>query len=188
MVDHKKLSSIVAALAPLLLINVQSGCGRSADLGSEDSPAPRSGPRRPGRQTERTPTSGVDLESLLNDVPEYQGQERNLFAFGREPSPGPPPGPSVATTTAPRGEVAPPVARQTAAPPIDLKFAGFVETSQPGGEMKKYAVFLSGSEILTGAEGDLVANRFEIVQIGLESVTLSVRGSNATQKIPLSVN
>jgi hypothetical protein len=69
-----------------------------------------------------------------------------------------------------------------------LKFAGFVEKSQPEGDSKKYAVFLAGAEILTGAEGELVANRYKIVEIGLESVTVSVEGSSGTQKIPLRTN
>jgi hypothetical protein len=56
------------------------------------------------------------------------------------------------------------------------------------GGTKKYAVLLDGTEILTGAEGDLVANRYRIVQIGLESVTVGVAGSNDTQQIPLRSN
>lgn len=75
-----------------------------------------------------------------------------------------------------------------AAPRIDLKFAGLVETKTLGGAIKKYAVLLDGTEILTGAEGDLVANRYRIVQIGLESVTVGVAGSNDTQLIPLQSN
>ena len=71
---------------------------------------------------------------------------------------------------------------------IDLKFAGFVEKTEPGGANKKYAVFLDGEEILTGAEGDLVANRYTVVEIGLESVTVSLAGSQVTQKIPLRTN
>jgi hypothetical protein len=69
-----------------------------------------------------------------------------------------------------------------------LKFAGFVERTQPGGASKKYAVLLAGEEILTGAEGDLVGNRYKIVEIGLESVTVAVEGSPRTQKIPLRTN
>jgi hypothetical protein len=70
-----------------------------------------------------------------------------------------------------------------------LKFAGFVEKPlSEGSDSKKYAVFLSGAEIFTGAEGEMVANRYKIVEIGLESVTISVEGSSGTQKIPLRTN
>jgi len=185
--NDKKTLCVVAASA-LMLGSLQSGCGSSGDSSPEASPARRSSTRRAGQEAEKAPTLGVDLESLLTEVPEYEGRGRNLFAFGAEPRPSPSPSASLATTTVPRSEPSPRVTQQPAAPPINLKFAGFVETPQPGGEKKKYAVFLSGAEILTGAEGDLVANRYEIVHIGLESVTLSMRGSDATQKIPLSAN
>ena len=71
---------------------------------------------------------------------------------------------------------------------IDLKFAGFVEKTDPSGANKKYAVFLDGEEILTGAEGELVGNRYKIIEIGLESVTVALEGSQVTQKIPLRTN
>ncbi len=129
----------------------------------------------------------VDLASLLSEIPEYRGSGRNLFDFGRLPVQAPPtretpPLPQPPQTTRR------PVAPTTSAPRVDLKFAGYVETKSVGGETKKYAVFLDGNEILTGAEGDLVANRYKIVQIGLESVTVGVPGSNDTQRIPLSSN
>jgi hypothetical protein len=69
-----------------------------------------------------------------------------------------------------------------------LKFAGFVEKTEPGGANKKFAVLLDGEEILTGAEGDVVGNRYKIVEIGLESVTVALEGSPFTQKIPLRTN
>jgi len=130
----------------------------------------------------------VDLASLLRDVPEYGGSGRNLFAFGRAPVVEPPP----RRDTPPPPPTPPPTRRPetpvAAAPRIDLKFAGLVETKTLGGGIKKYAVLLDGTEILTGAEGDLVANRYRIVQIGLESVTVGVAGSNDTQLIPLQSN
>jgi hypothetical protein len=129
----------------------------------------------------------VDLASLLSEIPEYGGRGRNLFDFGRQPVVAPPrretppPPPPPPTTGRPTTTV-------TSTPRIDLKFAGYVETKTVEGETKKYAVLLSGTEILTGAEGDLVANRYKIVQIGLESVTVGVAGSNDTQQIPLRSN
>jgi hypothetical protein len=102
------------------------------------------------------------------------------------PVEAPPPSSTPNATTS-----VPVVQRQPAAPSqarIDLEFAGFIEKTQPGGKNEKYAVFLDGVEILTGAEGDLVGNRYKIVQIGLESATVSVEGSGATKKIPLRTN
>ncbi len=61
-----------------------------------------------------------------------------------------------------------------------MKYAGFLEKTGPGGDKAKYAIFLDGNEILAGMEGELVANRFTVVEIGLESVTVSPSGSSAT--------
>jgi hypothetical protein len=70
-------------------------------------------------------------------------------------------------------------------PRVDMKYAGFLEKTRPSGEKEKYAIFLDGNEILAGAEGDTLANRFTVVEIGLESVIVSPAGSSATQRIPL---
>jgi hypothetical protein len=66
-----------------------------------------------------------------------------------------------------------------------MKYAGFLEKTGPDGGKAKYAIFLDGNEILAGTEGELLANRFTVVEIGLESVTVSPTGSSATQRIPL---
>jgi hypothetical protein len=69
-----------------------------------------------------------------------------------------------------------------------VKYAGFLQKTGPDGAKAKYAIFLDGNEILAGAEGELVANQFTVVEIGLESVTVSAGGSKATQRIPLQSN
>ncbi len=66
-----------------------------------------------------------------------------------------------------------------------MKYAGFLEKTRPDGGKAKYAIFLDGNEILAGTEGELLANRFTVVEIGLESVTVSPSGSSVTQRIPL---
>jgi hypothetical protein len=68
---------------------------------------------------------------------------------------------------------------------LDMKYAGFLEKTRPDGGKAKYAIFLNGNEILAGTEGEMVANRFTVIEIGLESVTVSPSGSSATQRIPL---
>ena len=137
---------------------------------------------------------GLDLKGMLAPVPEYKGQGRNLFAYGPVRREAPPPRPPT-TTSVPRASVAP---RPTStAPPrpttppaarVDVKYAGFVEKTDEAGEKAKYAIFLDGNEIMAGAEGETVSNRFTVVEIGLESVTVSPRGSSATQRIPLQAN
>ena len=187
--SRRVMTKLVAALA-LSAAFVWAACGQSrqaeeaVETGSASS---RRTPRRAGGDGEADVKESVDLASLLKEIPEYAGRGRNLFAFGSLPAVSPPPvtPPLTPPTTPPPSPS--PLAR-TRAVPTDLKFAGYVETKTPAGETKKYAVLLDGSEILTGAEGDLVANRYRIVQIGLESVTVGVQGSETTQRIPLRSN
>ncbi len=184
---RREPSFIAVALAALL-----AGCSR------QPSPAaPGTSASSPARPQRRPPAAKpletlADLDSLAAETPEYQGKGRNLFAFGRGGSTSGKDGkddsllpvapPPVAVEPRPSGPVTP------AAPRIDLKFAGYIEKPFPDGKKVKYAIFLDGQHVLTGAEGELVANRYRIVEIGLESVTLAHAGSNATQRIPLKTN
>ena len=43
-------------------------------------------------------------------------------------------------------------------------------------------------EVLTGQVGEVVANRYRIVKIGLESVDVQEVGSDQVQRIPLKGN
>jgi hypothetical protein len=43
-------------------------------------------------------------------------------------------------------------------------------------------------EVLTGQVGELVANRFRIVEIGIESVDIQDVGSERVRRIPLKGN
>ena len=139
------------------------------------------------------PADDLDLVAMLSPVPEYEGVGRNLFAYGaarrptdavadREAAPSVQPEPREVVTLPTRPTPRPgpsPSAR------LDMKYAGFLEKTGPDGGKAKYAIFLDGNEILAGTEGEMVANRFTVVEIGLESVTVSPSGSSATQRIPL---
>ena len=111
--------------------------------------------------------------------------ERDLFAFGRAavdptPRPGPTPGARPAPRpTPPRSEAS--VGRL--APAImDVRYVGSVE--RPDG--LKVAVLISNDDVvLTGREGELVANRLKIVKIGFESVDVQDLGSERVRRIPL---
>ena len=184
----KRLSVALVGAAMAGVLGL-SGCGATggpsqAAPSSEDRNA-RGATGRQGRETKEP--GNVDLSSMLTDIPEYQGQGRNLFAYGQRQTPAPPPVPQ--PTPVPQPPATTSIGPSTAPPPrVHLEFAGYVEKPERGGEKKKYAVLLDGPEILTGAVGDLVANRYEIVEIGLESVTIRVEGSQITQRIPLRTN
>ena len=111
---------------------------------------------------------------------------RDVFRFGRreaEAEPHP-----VSVTAAPVLPVdagpatAPPL---PTLPPFGVKYIGTLE--QRG---TRIAVLLSDDkkEVLTGREGDTVANRIRIVRIGLESVEVQDVGSDRIRRIPLKGN
>jgi hypothetical protein len=81
------------------------------------------------------------------------------------------------------GEPAVPVAPSL--PPLNLKYIGSVENKAG----VKVAVLLTDRrEVLTGQAGQVVANRYRIARIGLESVDLEDVGSGQSRRIPLKGN
>jgi hypothetical protein len=176
-------------LSTTLLLGCLVACSGD-DRTAERAPSTATA-RRNVAGTEETLDEDLDLQAMLAPVPEYEGQGRNLFAFG--PIRRVPP-PSLTPTT-----TAPPVASNTTTVPprtvsngpaarVNVKYAGFVEKTEQTGQKSKYAILLDGNEILALAEGDTLTNRFTVVEIGLESVTVSAEGSSATQRIPLQSN
>jgi hypothetical protein len=179
--------SLLAAIA------TGAGCSRSQSPASpQTATSARANPGSRGRTAR--PVADLDLEAMLSPVPEYEGMGRNLFAFGEARAPmeevaevAPP---DEGVEEAPP-EIVDPPPRTAARPPaarLDMKYAGFLEKTGPDGDKAKYAIFIDGNEILAGMEGELVANRFTVIEIGLESVTVSPSGSSATQRIPLQSN
>ena len=181
-----KIMKRLGIVLSVVLLGALAGCSEAPDTGQSDSSASRNNSRRSRKGKAGDVKESVDLAGLLTEIPEYAGRGRNLFDYGPLPVRDTPPRPTPTPPPPPTTRTAPP--RTTAPARIDLKFAGYVETKTAAGTKKKYAVFLDGQEILTGAEGDLVANRYEIIQIGLESVTVGVPGSDQTQRIPLRSN
>ena len=138
------------------------------------------------------PAADLDLEAMLSPVPEYEGVGRNLFTFGPPRRPANAEAERVeAQPVEPAPRPVPPTARAAPRPGpspsarLDMKYAGFLEKTGPDGDKAKYAIFLDGNEIFAGMVGEMLANRFTVVEIGLESVTVSLLGSSATQRIPL---
>lgn len=112
--------------------------------------------------------------------------KRDIFDYGPPPAtPKPPPAPPTPVPSPPSEEEL--AARAAAAaPPMNVKYIGSLEDDQRG---LKVAVLLNErKEVLTGGVGEVVANRFRIVSIGLESVDLQDMGSNRVQRIPLRGN
>jgi hypothetical protein len=134
------------------------------------------------------PTLHLDLLAKLKNVPVEAGT-RSLFEVSAAPPAelkikepdkiaiakpfvGPLPPRPVETPPEPK------------APPIPLKFYGFVNKSKAG---DKRAFFLDGEDIVIAAEGDLIKKRFKIVRIGVNSAVVEDTEfkNNNQQTLPL---
>jgi hypothetical protein len=69
--------------------------------------------------------------------------------------------------------------------PLNIKYIGAFE----GRRGLKVAVLMTDrKEVLTGQPGEVVANRYRIVRVGLESVDVQEVGSDQVRRIPLKGN
>jgi hypothetical protein len=158
--------------------------------GSGAAPAVLGQPR-----TERSlpPVGRIDLARIDGARDEDHGGRRDLFEYGAAVAPegdetarvapppiaavpaGPPPGMPGAVASA----VAPSL------PPLSLKYIGSVENKAG---VKVAVLVTDRREVLTGQAGEVVANRYRIARIGLESVDLEDVGTGQARRIPLKGN
>jgi hypothetical protein len=135
-------------------------------------------PKTPGRRDPELPR--IDLARLDRPRPASGIGRRDLFDFATPPPTPPPPRPSAP----PMVETPPPVTVPTPPPlsPLNIKYIGAFE----GKKGLKVAVLMTDrKEVLTGQAGEVVANRYRIVRIGLESVDVQEVGSEQVRRIPL---
>jgi hypothetical protein len=135
-------------------------------------------PKGPGRRDPDLPR--IDLARLDRPRPASGIGRRDLFDFATPPPTPPPPMPSAPPVV----EAPPPVTAPTPPPlsPLNIKYIGAFE----GKKGLKVAVLMTDrKEILTGQAGEVVANRYRIVRIGLESVDVQEVGSEQVRRIPL---
>lgn len=123
------------------------------------------------------PTLHLDLLEKLQTVA-FNGSGRNIFEFGAEPPPPPPAAkpPEPKIIPQPIGLAPPPIeiakpadSPKPQAPPIPLKFYGFISTPR-GADRRGF--FLDGEDIVVAAEGETIKNRYKVVRIGLNSVEM----------------
>jgi hypothetical protein len=135
------------------------------------------------------PTLHLELLAKLKDV-KVEGTSRSLFEAGLAPAavpkaaepakiiptrlpigPNPPPPP-------------PPPPQEPKAPPVPLKFYGFVNQTKAG---VKRAFFLDGDDIIVAAEGQMIKSRYKIVRIGINSAVVEDTQfkKNNQQTLPL---
>jgi hypothetical protein len=153
-------------------------------------PSGAPGPATPVRAGERTrpaaaqsPLPVIDFARIANPPPAPGLGFRDLFDFAAPPptpTPEPPP-------RSEEEELPPPITvpTPTPLPPLNIKYIGAVE--RRGGV--KVAMFITEKgEVLTGQASEMIANRFRIVKIGLESVDIQEVGSEQVRRIPLKGN
>jgi hypothetical protein len=108
----------------------------------------------------------VRLDALNADRPTPKGNGRNLFRFGQPvravqapQAPAPPPLPSASFGRAPAAAVE----------RFPLRFIGLVES---GDGSSRTAVLADDYGVYRGREGEVVAGRYRVVAVGIESVEL----------------
>jgi hypothetical protein len=135
------------------------------------------------------PTLHLNLLAKLQDVQVEPGG-RSLFEIGTEPAAvlkGKDPGPIAVAKPFVGPQPAPPPPPpppDPKAPPIPLKFYGFVNPSKA---TNKRAFFLDGEDIIIAGEGDMVKKRYKIVRIGVNSAVVEDTDfkTNNQQTLPL---
>ncbi len=137
------------------------------------------------------PTLRLNELAALRQVP-LEGGTRSLFEISsappaeiaalKEPAPIKPKEVFVGPKQPPPPPGPPPDPK---APPIPLKFYGFVNQSKSGTD--KRAFFLDGEDIVIATEGDTIKKRYKIIRIGINSATVEDTQfkSNNQQTLPL---
>lgn len=134
----------------------------------------------------------IDLARLERPTASIDAGRRDLFAFGpAAPVETPAPTPTLPPVVAPppslaggTGGEAGPSAIGGAAPlpPLNVKYIGSVENAHGA----KVAVLLTDrQEVLTGQTGQVIANRYRVARIGLESVDLEDVATGQSRRVAL---
>jgi len=148
----------------------------------------------PGVRVSRSPDQkdhfpGIDLDRLDASRGKATVGMRDLFDFGPErpsaapPAPRPDPGGDPASPPRPTPAVVGPPSAQSE--PARVTYIGSLR-SRRGLEVA--VLMTDDEEVLTGQVGEVVANRFRIVEIGIESVDIQDVGSERVRRIPLKGN
>jgi hypothetical protein len=152
---------------------------------------------RPRAERPSLPVPRIDLARIDGPRAESEAGRRDLFAFGAAPEPEQTPPPPVRPTgvTTPgggegAGEGLPGEAVASgpvtpSLPPLNLKYIGSVENKAG---VKVAVLVTDRREVLTGQAGQVVANRYRIARIGLESVDLEDVNSGQSRRIALRGN
>jgi hypothetical protein len=146
---------------------------------------PRVGPERPEDRPDPLsidPTLRLDLLARLQNL-KISGGMRSLFDFSVDPPPQqaatgpqrvasktpPPPPPFIGPMEKPPDPPPPPPPAKPMAPPIPLKYYGYVSTP---GSLNRKAFFLDGDDIIPAEVGETLKQRYKVIRINLTSVVM----------------
>jgi hypothetical protein len=150
-----------------------------------------------GRQMAMLPAvPRIDLERIEEEPDQVEVGRRDLFAYGPakrtaevEAPPPTPSAPVIRTEEPPAADAAAaasvPGATRPSLPPLNLKFIGSVGNERG---VQVAVLVTERNEVLTGQPGDIIANRYRIERIGIESVDLEDVGTGQSRRIPLKGN
>jgi len=176
------LGVVPVVLAFVLYRAVTSLRGPSSSATSAASNSSSNGRARTARSAGPPPTApDVRLRELDDERPKPISGDRNLFRFKPKPAPPEPPRPTMPP---------PPIVRPTPSvptgppplPPIPLKFIGILEAPQS----RNAALVDSNGLVYHGKEGEIVAGRYRILKIGVESIELAYLDGRGRQTIRLT--
>jgi hypothetical protein len=135
----------------------------------------------------------IDLDRIEEAPTDAEVGRRDLFIYGplsrtaeMEPPSSPTSAPAPVTERPPAAD---PSARMAASrptlPPLNLKFIGAVGNTRG---VQVAVLVTDRNEVLTGQAGEVIANRYRIKRIGIESVDLEDVGTGQSRRIPLKGN
>jgi hypothetical protein len=135
------------------------------------------------------PVPRIDLARLDEPPSDVEIGRRDLFAYGAlrraveaadtaapPTASAQPPRPDTTATRGPAGGAG------SGLPPMNLRFIGSVGNEQG---VTVAVLVTERNEVLTGQPGDVIANRYRIAKIGIESVDLEDVGTGQSRRIPL---
>jgi hypothetical protein len=182
---ERRRQLILAALAIVLAVvayqawprtSAQTPPSSNPRAGASTAPSGASGQA----STEEPEGPDVHLEALGAERPKPEGHDRNLFRFKpKAPPPQAVVAPVPVPVPVPTGPPPPPPVA-----PINLKFLGVLER-----ENKPKMAILSdgtGATPFYGMEGEIVAGRYRILKIGVESIEMAYLDGRGRQTIRLN--
>lgn len=197
--DKKKFYTFLASMLLLIFAVVyafnnrpgEESAGTGAAPAAVSKPAAHASPQTAADYRRQRRREAIDIYSIdptihvekleQSAVANYTTTKRNLFRYEAAPPPPPPKKTPQQLAEEKRIRETPPPPPPP--PPIELRYYGFATDS--GTKTKK--VFLTnGQDIFIAGEGEIVANRYKIIRIGVNSVEVEDLRNRSRQQLPLT--